>query len=104
MNHQQLTNKEAKISLLINSVLYFLDHALIKTENRKFRLLVVHNRIKLIDKTFKNIRGARISFSKLFAKRRYKSTKAEWSSLYPPESLWLEKMLKIPLIRKKNGH
>jgi hypothetical protein len=101
MNKQQMINKEPKISSLINSGLYFLDCALIKIENRKFRLLAVHKKRKLIDKTFKTMIGGRISFSKSFAKRRYKSTKAEWSLFYPPEPVWLEKMLNMPLTRKE---
>ena len=101
MNNQQMTNKEPKISSLINSVFYFLDNALIKTENRKFRLLAVHNRKKLIDKTFKTLKGARIAFAKLFTERMLESTTAEWSDLYPPEPAWLEKMLKMPIKRKE---
>ncbi len=93
MNKQQMKDNEEIISLLINSFLFFLDRALIKIENRKFRLLAVHERRKLIDKTFKTMRGARISFSKSFTKKMLESTKAEWSHLYPPEPGWLEKVL-----------
>ena len=101
MNRQQVTDKEPKISLLINSALYFLDCVLIKIENRKFRLLAVHKKRKLMDKTFKNMKGARVSFSKSFTDRRYDSTRAEWSKCYAPEPGWLEKMLKMPIKRKE---
>jgi hypothetical protein len=39
---------------------------------------------KLIDKTFKTMKGARVSFSKSFSNRKHKSTRAEWSKLYQP--------------------
>jgi hypothetical protein len=96
-----MTNKEPNISKLINSVLYFLDHALIKIENRKVRLLAVHNRRKLIDKTFETLRGARIAFAKLFPEKMFESTTAEWSHLYPPEPAWLGKMVHMPFKMKE---
>jgi hypothetical protein len=78
--------------LLINSALFFLDHVLIKKEKRKYRLLAFQNSRKLIDKTFKSMRKARIFFSKSFSNRRYKSTVAEWSKLYQPDPGWLEEI------------
>ena len=93
MKKQQVKTKKRFITLLINSAHYFLQHVLIMRENKQYRLLVIHNKRKLMDNIFKNMKGARVSFSKSFTKRRYESTRAEWSKLYQPEPGWLAMIL-----------
>jgi hypothetical protein len=97
MKQHRIKTKKIYISVLINSAHYYLENVLIQCENKQYRLLVINNNSKYLEKTFNTLKGAKISFSKSFSKRRLKSTKASWSDLYPPEPGWLEKMLKMPL-------
>jgi hypothetical protein len=87
------------ISVLMNSVYYFLDHAFIIAEKNKnrYRLLVFHNNEVLTDQTYKNLRGARVAFFRLFRYKAYdnKYSKPEWTPLYHPEQEWLDAQYKI---------
>jgi hypothetical protein len=85
--------RQPLISTLVNSVLYFLDSAVIIMDKNHYRLVVCHNKQILTDQGYKTLRGAKIAFSKLFQYKAFLNSKAEWSHLYPPEQEWLDNKL-----------
>jgi len=86
---------EPSITVLANSAYYFFNHVLILEENKQFRLLVVNNNKKLIDKTFKTPGGARICFKNFLKKKEIMLKNEEWSQYYPPDPKWLDKLLSL---------
>jgi hypothetical protein len=85
--------RQTLVSTLVNSVLYFLDSAVIILEAKHYRLVVCHNKQVLTDQGYETLRGAKIAFSKLFQYKAFLNSKAEWSHLYPPEQEWLDNKL-----------
>ena len=85
--------RQTLVSTLVNSVLYFLDSAVIILEAKHYRLVVFHNKQVLTDQGYETMRGAKIAFSKLFQYKAFLNAKAEWSRLYPPEQKWLDSKL-----------
>jgi hypothetical protein len=87
------------ISVLMNSVYYFLEHAFIIAEKNqdRYRLLVFHNKEVLTDQTYKTLRAARVAFFRFFRYKAYdyKFSKPEWTPLYHPEQEWLDAQYKI---------
>jgi len=85
------TGEAKKISILINSVYYFIECVYILILHDRCRLIVLHRGRVLTDRTYKTVRGARIAFSKLYKHKGWKDgIKAQWSHLYDPEVKWLE--------------
>ena len=81
--------KEPLISLLENSVYYFLQCAYILKTGKRYRLVVLHQGHVLTDRIFKTLRGAHSSFTKLFGPGAWnKDVKAEWTGFYSPEYRW----------------
>jgi hypothetical protein len=101
MKQLQIKTKKQYISLLVNSAHYFLQHVLIIRENKQYRLLVFHKKRKLMDKTFKTLKCARINFSRSFPTQTEIPKIPQWSPFYQPESEWLEKLLNMPIKRKE---
>lgn len=84
------------ISRLVNSFLYSIRTCFImkNPEEESFRLLAIHEKRILADKSFRTVRGAKIFFFKKFKNRAWrKDVDAEWSYFYPPDLDWIEKML-----------
>lgn len=82
------------ISSLINSVEYFLEIVFIMTVKDGYRLLVIQRHKLLTDRTFKNAKGARISFQLNYKDKAWKNNvKANWSPFYPPGQGWIDKKL-----------
>ena len=72
--------KEIKISVLQNSVYYFLQHVFIITAKDDSRLVVIHNNRLLTDNHYKTLKGARIAFQKKYKHKPWKNgVKARWS-------------------------
>ena len=98
MNHsaagtqQEFQTGEAKrISILINSIYYFIECVYILILHDHCRLIVLHHGRVLTDKRYKTVRGARIAFAKLYKHKGWKEgIKAQRSHLYDPEAKWLE--------------
>ena len=101
----QPQQEPAKISILINSVYYFLDTVFIlkSPEITGYTLLVIHEGKALTVKNYKTVRDARIAFSIIYGHKAYeKEVKAQWSVFYPPEHDWLnEKLNAEPIENKK---
>jgi hypothetical protein len=91
--------KKTSISLLINSIYYFLNCVFImeQTEIEKsyrFRLIVIHNNRLIYDDYFKSIKGAKIAFQKRFCDRAWReNVKAEWRHVDDPDQPWLDEKL-----------
>ncbi len=72
--------EQYKISVLQNSLYYFLQHVFIITANDDSRLVVIHNNRLLTDCHYKTLKGARIAFQKKYQNKPWKNgVKAEWS-------------------------
>ena len=79
-----------EISRLTNSIHYFLDYVYIIAGENGFHLVVIHHRQVMMDKVFKSVRGAKISFSKLFKDKNCKENiQVNWSRFYSPEKYWI---------------
>ncbi|MCP5104732.1 MAG: hypothetical protein GY950_15210, partial [bacterium] len=55
-----------KISLLINSIYYFIESVFIMELREGYRLLVLHRGRVLADEIYKTVKGARIAFVKMY--------------------------------------
>ncbi|MGD2085445.1 MAG: hypothetical protein PVH61_04595 [Candidatus Aminicenantes bacterium] len=85
------------ISMLINSVYYFIECVFILDFHNHYRLVALHGGRVLIDASYNTPRGARIAFSKLYgdkAKAWSREIKAQWSHFYDPDTRWLEEKTK----------
>jgi len=84
---------EPLISVLMNSVYFFLEHAFIVSDKNNYRLFVRHRNEVLADQDYKSLRGAKIAFSKLFQQNAFDKdySHPQWSPLYTPERNWLYK-------------
>ncbi len=79
------------ISLLINSIYYFIESVFIMVVKEGYRLVVIHHGRLLTDEIYKTARGARVAFLKRFGYKAWREgVKAEWSLFYAPESRWLD--------------
>ena len=87
--------KLKKIILLENAVYYFIDYVLIILEPDAYRLVVIADGCKTIDKCYSSIKGAKIAFFRFFKHRAQQGfTKPRWSVIFPPEQEWLDDRLK----------
>ena len=78
--------KNRRISLLINSVYFFIESVFILETENGFRLIAIHQNKVLTDETYKTVKGAKIAFLKLFAYKAWEEgVKPQWTSFYPPE-------------------
>ena len=83
------------ISMLINSVYYFIGCVFILDFHDHYRLVALHSGKVLIDASYETLRGARIAFSKLCGDKAWsEEIKAQWSHFYDPDTRWLEEKTK----------
>jgi hypothetical protein len=83
------------ISMLINSVYYFIECVFILDFQDHYRLVALHNGKVLIDASYETLRGARIAFARLYGDKAWsEEIKAQWSHFYDPDTRWLEKKTK----------
>jgi len=86
----QETETPIRISLLINSIYYFIESVFIMAVKEGYRLVVIHQGRLLTDEMYKTAGGARVAFIKRYGNKAWRDgVKAEWSRFYPPESNWL---------------
>lgn len=79
-----------RMSLLINSIYYFIESVFIMAVEEGYRLVVIHQGSLLTDEIYKTARGARIAFLKRYGNKAWRDgVKADWSRFYPPEPKWL---------------
>ena len=91
--HQELnTEEKPMISMLINSVYYFIQDVFILQEKNKYRLVALHDNKVLYNQYYTTLRGCKIAFQKLFKEKAWsEEIKAEWSHFYYPDRKWLIK-------------
>jgi len=83
------------ISMLINSVYYFIECVFILDLHDHYRLVALHNGKVLTDASYETSRGARIAFARLYGDKAWsEEIKAQWSHFYDPDTCWLEKKTK----------
>jgi hypothetical protein len=83
------------ISMLTNSVYYFIQDVFILKIKDKYRLVALHQRKVLMDKCYPTERGCRMAFQYFFKdKALSEDVKANWSQFYNPDKRWLEKRCK----------
>jgi hypothetical protein len=82
------------ISILSNSIHYFIECVYIIKSKCKYRLVVLHNNRVLCDQYYSTLRGCRIAFDKMFRGKAWtKKVKADWSHFYDPDKRWLAEKL-----------
>ncbi|UCH94994.1 MAG: hypothetical protein JSV88_32725 [Candidatus Aminicenantes bacterium] len=88
--------KEAKtISILINSIYFFIECVFILDFPDHYRLVVLQHGRVLKDARYKTLRGAKIAFSNAYRKKAWKEgMKPQWSHFYDPDKPWLDKKIK----------
>jgi hypothetical protein len=87
--------KVQAMSLLINSIYYFIECVFILSLPDCYRLVVLHNGRVLTDVCYETLRGAKIAFSKLYHHKAWaKGVKAQWSHFYRPDADWLDEKIK----------
>lgn len=97
------TQKKTMISMLLNSIHYFLDCVVIIHTNDRYRLLVFHSDNILFDQQYTTLKGAKIAFHQIYKNQTcINSIKARWDE-YFPEPNWIKKKMEI-LERKEKMH
>lgn len=87
--------KPIQISLLVNSIYYFIESVFIMAVNEGYRLVAIHQGRLLTDEIYKTPRGARIAFLKFYGNKAWRNgVKAQWSRFYPPEAKWFVEKFK----------
>jgi len=85
-----------KVSLLINSVYFFIESVLILQTAEGYRLLAIHQGRLIADETYKTSKGAKIAFLKFFGYKAWDDgVKPQWTPFYPPEQPWLDEKYRI---------
>ncbi|MCU0288486.1 MAG: hypothetical protein MUF15_19085 [Acidobacteria bacterium] len=83
-------DEDAKISILISSIYYFLDFVFIIWEVEGFRLVVMHNKQLITYRVYKTVKAAKIAFSRIYGSKAWrKGIKPSWSVFYHPGMEWL---------------
>ena len=95
--------KPRRISLLLNSVYFFIETVFILETSDGYRLIAIHKDKLLTDetyKTYKTPKGAKIAFIQFFGEKAFeKGVKPNWTPFYPPDEDYgplqkLEKLVK----------
>ncbi len=83
-----------KITVLENSIYYFLESVFIDIQKGGCRLIVTHQNHVLTDCTYKSIRAAKIAFSRMYREKAWEDgVKTIWTLPYLPDDDWLVKKL-----------
>lgn len=74
---------DAKVSVLTNSIHYFLGSVFILRESDSYRLVVLHNGRLLVDESYKTAKSCKIAFSRFYGSRLWKmGAKPCWSPFH----------------------
>ncbi len=85
-----------RISLMVNSVYFFIESVFILETAEGYRLLAIHQGKLIADETYKTPKGARIAFLKFFGDKAWEEgVKPQWTPFYPPEQPWLDEKYRI---------
>lgn len=87
---------QVKISYLINAVYWFIENVFIVRDENGCRLVTIHQGRLLVDKNYKNVKSARIAFTRFFKNKTWKKEiKPFWSPFYTPNPEWLKQKFEI---------
>jgi len=87
---------DMEVSILENSVYYFLSHVFIMKKSGTYWLVVFRDNRVLTYCYYKTARGAKIAFSKSYESRLKEDVKAKWGPFFNPDNKWLnEKLEKV---------
>ena len=79
---------------MINSFFYFFKFVFILKDDNRFRLVIIQENRKSLDRKYKTIKGAKIACAKwLSLVSGSPEVKPVWSFLYPPDESWLQDKL-----------
>ncbi|MCU0289752.1 MAG: hypothetical protein MUF15_25580 [Acidobacteria bacterium] len=94
-------DQDKKITVLLNSVYFFIEHVYVLFLDKTYKLIVIHDYELLINKEYKTLRGAKIAFIKFFGYKAYEDEKPLWSSLFYPILDWHENKIAKTRSRSK---
>jgi hypothetical protein len=84
------------ISRLVNSLYYLMECVFIIIGDEQCRLLAIHQGRVMADLYYPTLRGAKISFARVFRTNTWqKKMKPQWTQVFPPDDDWLEDKWKI---------
>lgn len=93
---KEKTGGDLEVSILENSVYYFLSHVFIMKKSGIYWLVVLRDNRLLTYCSYRTPRGAKIAFSKLYESGWKKDVKAKWGPSFNPDNEWLnEKLEKV---------
>ena len=82
---------DVTISMLINSIYYFIECVFILRSKNKYRLVVLQHSRVLLDTNYLTEKGCKIAFGKIFKARAWDERVTPlWSHFYDPDKDWLE--------------
>jgi hypothetical protein len=84
---------DVELSILENSVYYFLSHVFIMKKSGMYWLVVLRDNRLLTYCSYKTPRGAKIAFSKLYESGWKEDVKAKWGPFFNPDNKWLKEKL-----------
>ena len=77
---------EKRISILKNSIYYFLGSVFIICQGSCYRLVVMSNGRLLVDESYKSAKGCKIAFSRFYRDKVWKEgVKPRWSAFFSME-------------------
>jgi hypothetical protein len=85
---------DLEVSILENSVYYFLSHVFIMKKSGMYWIVVLRDNRLLTYCSYKTARGAKIAFSKLYESGWKENVKAKWGPFFNPDNHWLGERLK----------
>ena len=78
--------KNRRISILINSIYFFIESVFILETGDGYRLIAIHRNKILANGFYRTVRGAKIAYLKFFAYKVWKEdVKPQWTPFYHPE-------------------
>ena len=87
---------DVEVSILENSVYYFLSHVFIMKKSGMYWLVVLRDNRLLAYCSYKTAKGAKIAFSKLYESGWKEDVKAKWGPFFDPDNKWFnEKLEKV---------
>jgi hypothetical protein len=87
------TEEKIFITILTNSIYYFIQCVYIMKLKDSYRLIAIHQRHTLCDQAYPTLRGAQIAFGRLFHRKTWaEQIKPNWSLFYSPDPQWYKKI------------
>ncbi len=86
-----------EVSVLLNSVLYFIESVMVVRHHGRYRLLAIHRGQVMADSTYDSSKGAKIAFLRIFGYKAWnESLTPDWTAFYSPDQKWIKKRIQKP--------